>query len=1240
MKSLYVLFFLGITCLVPGPLSAQTLNLTAKDVDTGSVQALPNHHPAWASAKNDFGPTSPGLPLDHLTLVLARSSAQEEALKKLLADQQNPASPDYHRWLTPAEMGKRFGPSDQDIEATRNWLQSQGLHVNWVASSRMFIGFGGSAADVGRAFKTEFHNYGVRGVSRMSVSSAPMLPAAIAPLVKSVHGLYTIVDAPQHSMTGPEVAGPQLTLSSGAHYIAPADFQTIYNGVTSYSGYQKTIGIVGRSRTNPADFNNFMQKTQSSFQMPKEIVPTEFGGVDPGPAYTSETQGAAIGDQMEATLDVTRAGSVAPNANLLLVSATQASGGVEVAMQYLVQTTPLPAQVVSISYGACEAEAGQSGVNYWDALFQQAAAEGISVFVASGDSGASGCEDAFATPVTNPGAISPSYICSSGYATCVGGTEFNDAGNPVQYWNTSNGSSLASARLYIPEGAWNEPLNSKSSPQVAGSGGGVSSFIPTPAWQAGTGVPAARTGRYTPDVSFTSSCHDAYFGCMAALGASCVSGSDGSFRFAGFCGTSAAAPSLAGVAALLDEKSQIPQGNINPQIYAMAANSPSTFHDSTPATSGVASCDIHTPSMCNNSTPGPTGLSGGQAGYPLTVGYDLVTGVGSPDILNFVGNFGTALPVPTVTLTPSSNAINAVEGLKITIAVAGGAGQPIPSGTVELTDGQFTASDVALVNGTATVVIPAGTLTGSIDIDTFSAQYFPDDASAAKYSTAIGTCAVAVNLITPTMSVSATPSNTTTAQAIAVKVTVTTPNGAPTPTGDILLQQAGTSNTYSSTLANGTVTITIPAGALPPGSDWIDVYYNPDVQSQRYYARVIRETMVTVAAGPMTTPTVKVTFSPPAISFVDGVNVTVTVVPASGGPTPSGIVNVTSPSINYGNLYMTLKGGTATKSLPGGSLPAGNDTFTANYPGDYNNHPVTGTATIAVSKVTPTISIDTNGLSSISTYQSLYVAVHAVSGTGPGSDPTGTVTLTSGTFTSQSMILENGGALVLIPAGSLTPGTAMLEVQYTGDGNYNPASGSASIEVTNVLPSFAISGTNVTIATRGATTGNVSTITVTPTAGFTGIVTLSASVTASPAGAQYLPTFNFGTTNPVQITSTTLGTATLTISTTAATHGALSYPVRGGNPWSAIGGAALGCILLIGIPGRRRRWQTFLGMAALFATLSSGILACGGGGGSSSKGGGNGGTTVAGTTPGTYTVKIIGNSSTNTDFGVLTVTVQ
>src|SRR5208282_3529180 len=142
--------------------------------------------------------------------------------------------------------------------------------------------------------------------------------------------------------------------------------------------------------------------------------------------------------------------------------------------------TPVPAKVMSISFGLCELEGGSSGVGYWDSLFQQAAAEGISVFVSSGDSGASGCDSAFVTPPASPYANSPNYICSSSYATCVGGTEFNDSANSSAYWSSNNSTNLVSALSYIPEGAWNEPLVSGSETEVAASGGGVSSYVTTP----------------------------------------------------------------------------------------------------------------------------------------------------------------------------------------------------------------------------------------------------------------------------------------------------------------------------------------------------------------------------------------------------------------------------------------------------------------------------------------------------------------------------------------------------------------------------------------------------------------------------------------------------------------------------------------------------------------------------------------------------------------------------------------
>jgi len=93
---------------------------------------------------------------------------------------------------------------------------------------------------------------------------------------------------------------------------------------------------------------------------------------------------------------------------------------------------------------------------------------------------------------------------------------------------------------------------------------------------------------------------------MAAAGGSCVVTS-GSFSFIAFSGTSAAAPGMAGCRALLDQKIGAAQGNLNPQIYPLAASVPSAFHDATVASSGVLGCSVNTPSTCNNSIPGATG---------------------------------------------------------------------------------------------------------------------------------------------------------------------------------------------------------------------------------------------------------------------------------------------------------------------------------------------------------------------------------------------------------------------------------------------------------------------------------------------------------------------------------------------------------------------------------------------------------------------------------------------------------
>jgi subtilase family serine protease len=619
-------------------LHAQTANLITQEVDASKVRALPNHLPPWANARNHVGLASADLTMEPMTMVLARSPQQEQAFESLLAEQDNPASPNYHHWLTPEEIGERFGLSEQDMSAVTGWLESQRLHVNWVSPSRIFIGFGGTAGDTGRAFHTEVHYYKVDGVQRISVSSDPMVPEALAPAIRAIRGLYTIDERPLHQAIAMQLDSPDLT-SGIDHYVVPADFATIYDLPASLTGDGETIGIAGRARTDFADYTNFRTLTGSTFSNPQEIVPTAFGGADPGPALTAPPgAGVSIAEQSEATLDVMRAGSVAPNATIKLVIATAASGGIDADAQYLVQSSPLPAQVMSISFGACESVAGAAGVDFWDALFQQAKGEGISVFVASGDAGASGCDTHNAAPPANPAPNSPNYICSSSYATCVGGTEFNDTSNPSTYWSSTNGVGYSSALSYIPEGAWNEPLNANGVTQASSAGGGVSTVIATPIWQTGTGVPVARTGRYTPDISFSSAGHDGYLGCMAAGGGSCAPGADVEI----FSGTSAAAPDMAAIAALLDQKMGSAQGNLNPQLYAMAASVPAAFHDVTVASSGVSNCSVDTPSICNNSIPGRTGLAGGQAGFLVTTGYDEATGLGSLDVQTFIDNYAAA----------------------------------------------------------------------------------------------------------------------------------------------------------------------------------------------------------------------------------------------------------------------------------------------------------------------------------------------------------------------------------------------------------------------------------------------------------------------------------------------------------------------------------------------------------------------------------------------------------------------
>jgi pseudomonalisin len=688
-STLLALLFLAVPTL-PAQVK-QADRITVQPELTTSVR-LAGHLPRWANPATDAGAVASETRL-HLTFVLARAPEQEAAFTQLLADQQDPTSPRYYQWLTPQQAGDLYGPTQHDIDAFTAWLASSGFGAADVAPSRMFVNVSASASTVAAALSTSFHYFTLNGEPRISTTQEPAFPAAIASIVRSVDGLSDTPILPMghgEGMPAASVAQPRYTNSS-AHYIAPNDFATIFNFVAPYGFYLSGIGqkvaVIGRSRIVTTDITEFEANTGISQNIPNTIVP----GAGPDPGVTG------TGDQSEATLDIERVIATAPSAQVDLVVLPSSGGGILSAAQYEVNTLNDP--VMNISFGSCELGAGAAGVKTWDTLFSQAASQGISVFISAMDSGAAGCDNQFNIPPATQFA-SISYICASSYATCVGGTEFADTANPSLYWSSNNNASLGSVLGYIPEGAWNEPT-SGSTYVVASGGGGASLYITKPTWQTGAGVPADGA-RDVPDVSYPSSGHDGYYGCYAAGNGDCAIN-----RFEYFYGTSAAAPAMAGLTAILNQRNGTRQGNLNPILYQLAANpANAVFHDVTVASSGVTNCSASVPSMCNNSTPSPTALTGGLAGYVVGAGYDLVTGWGSIDANRFLATLGTPQVQSFTTLSASSLAIYTGNTVTFTATVTSPSPGK-PTGFVQLYQNRVALGSAIALSPSGIAVSPA-----------------------------------------------------------------------------------------------------------------------------------------------------------------------------------------------------------------------------------------------------------------------------------------------------------------------------------------------------------------------------------------------------------------------------------------------------------------------------------------------------------------------------------------------------
>lgn len=590
--------------ITPALVFAQTDRIAGPIVNARMVALKGNVNPK-AQPQFDRGVVDPALKLNAVMLAFKPTAQQQEALDQLLIEQQDRTSANYHRWLTPEQYADRFGLSAADIARIRTWLEGQGFEVGYVARSRNWMSFSGTAAQIAQAFRTQIHRYSDDGEVHFANATEPSLPAALEQLAFGLVGLDDFY--PKSPRAKQAHASPRLS-GGGQNFLAPDDIATIYDISALYQagidGTGTTIAIMGASAIDISDISSFQTDFGLAANPPKVML--ALGAASPG----------KTGAEVEADLDLEWSGAVARNAQIIYVY----SSNVYTSATYAISENLAP--VVSLSFGGCEAQNSLTFRNTVKATADQGNAQGITWVAASGDSGAAGCDSAFSSPTAVRG-LGVSYPATMPEVTAVGGTEFNEGtGN---YWGSNSPTGL-SALAYIPETAWNE----SGAGGLAASGGGLSAAYPQPSWQAGPGLPAA-SGRAIPDIAGTASMHDGY----AVF-------SQGQLYLV--YGTSAPTPVFAGIMALLNQKEGgHGLGNVNSNLYRLAQTN--AFHDITTG-SNVVPC-LATTRDCDS----------GSFGYMAGPGYDMVTGLGSIDAFNLVTGWNAPTPASNIVAAATPNPV-------------------------------------------------------------------------------------------------------------------------------------------------------------------------------------------------------------------------------------------------------------------------------------------------------------------------------------------------------------------------------------------------------------------------------------------------------------------------------------------------------------------------------------------------------------------------------------------------------
>jgi subtilase family serine protease len=695
--------YLSIALLLASPVALISQNRVAvihNRVDENKLVSLAGNTRPEANAENDLGAVADSLVMDHMLLQLKRSPEQEQAAAQFVADLHNPKSPNFHKWIAATEFGRSYGLAESDIQTISGWLESHGFTVNSVYPNGMVIDFSGSAGQVRRAFHTSIHNLDVDGTRHIANVSDPQIPEALAP---AVAGVVSMHDFRPHAMKRAKFTFTAQGYTNQA--VVPADLATIYDlnplfaqGIT---GVGQTIAVVEDTNLySSADWDTF----RTTFGL-SQYTSGSLTTVHPAPASGTNNcanPGVVGGDDSEAILDAEWSSAAAPSAAIVVAACadTRVTFGGFIAMQNLINGST-PPSIMSVSYGNCEAENGASSNASISALYQQAVAEGISVFVAAGDEGAASC-DAGAASATH--GIGVSAYASTPYNVAVGGTDFSDTldGTTGNYWSSTNGATYGSALSYVPEIPWNDSCagsllsnylgfstvygaggfcNSNTARQdqlvevVAGSGGpsncatgspanfgvanGSCQGVAKPDWQAGlAGIPGDGV-RDLPDVSLFAA--DGIWGhyyitCFSDRrngGAPCTGDPS---TWAGAGGTSFAAPILAGIQALVNQNMGGAQGNPNYKYYALAASTPSVFHSVTRGDidvncTGSANCFGSSGTVNtgrggrgggNNASSGALSVSSSSfaPAYGTGASWNFATGIGSVDAFNLVMNWG------------------------------------------------------------------------------------------------------------------------------------------------------------------------------------------------------------------------------------------------------------------------------------------------------------------------------------------------------------------------------------------------------------------------------------------------------------------------------------------------------------------------------------------------------------------------------------------------------------------------